>query len=70
MSIEQLLDHIQIPKMVRVRQNFPRPVLADIAKTVREEMQRPEIIGRIKSGDKIAVTAGSRGIANIVLILR
>lgn len=70
MSIEQLLAHVQIPKMVRVRQNFPRPVLGDVAKAVREEMQRPEILGRIKSGDKIAVTAGSRGIANIALILR
>lgn len=70
MSIEQLLAHVQIPKMVRVIQNFPRPVLVDVAKAVREEMQRPEILGRIKSGDKIAVTAGSRGIANIALILR
>ncbi|GAB6152280.1 lactate racemase domain-containing protein [Desulfosporosinus burensis] len=70
MSLEQLLAHVQIPKMVRVRQNFARPILTDIPETVREEMQRPEILGRIKSGDKIAVTAGSRGIANIVLILR
>lgn len=70
MSIEQMLSHVQIPKMVRVLQNFPRPVLADVAKAVRQEMQRPEILGRIKSGDKIAITAGSRGIANIALILR
>ena len=70
MSIEQLLAHVQIPKMVRVHQNFSRPVLTDVAKAVREEMQRPEILSRIKSGDKIAVTAGSRGIANNALILR
>lgn len=70
MSIEQLLNSIKIPKMVRVRQNFPRPVIVDIEEAVRESMQRPEILGRIKSGDRIAVTAGSRGITNIVLILR
>lgn len=70
MSIEQLLDNVQIPKMVRVRQSFSRPLLSDVAKSVRKEMQRPEILGRIKKGDKVAVTAGSRGIANIVLILR
>jgi hypothetical protein len=70
LSIEQLLSHVQIPKMVRVIQKFPRPKLDDIAEAVRLEMQRPEILGRIKSGDKIAVTAGSRGIDNIALILR
>lgn len=70
MSIEQLLAHVQIPKMFKVRQNFPRPVLVDVAKAVREEMQRTGILSRIKNGDKIAITAGSRGIANIVLILR
>jgi hypothetical protein len=70
MSMEQLLSHVQIPKMVKVIQNFPRPQITDIPKAVQSEIQRPEILRLIKSGDKIAVTAGSRGIANIAIILR
>lgn len=70
MSLEQMLSHIQIPQMVLVRQRFPRPVLKDVAGAVRAELGRPEILGRIKSGDRVAITAGSRGIANIALILR
>lgn len=70
MSLEQVLDNIQLPKMAKVRQNFPRPVLTDIPRAVKNELERPEILGRIKRGDRVAVTAGSRGIANIVLILR
>jgi len=69
-SLEQMLSHIQIPQMATIRQCFPRPVLKDVAGAVRAELARPEILGRIKSGNRVAVTAGSRGIANIALILR
>lgn len=70
MSLEQLLAEIHSPKMVKVRQSFPRPTLTDIPQAIRETLGGPEILGRIKRGDKVAVTAGSRGIANIALILR
>ena len=68
--MERLLSHIRIPGMVKVRQAFPRPVVSDVAAAVRRELEQPEILGRIRPGDRVAVTAGSRGIANIVLILR
>ena len=70
MSLEQLLKQIQIPKMARIRQIFPRPTLTDIPQVLRKTLGHPQILGRIKSGDRVAVTAGSRGIANIALILR
>ncbi|GAB6171288.1 lactate racemase domain-containing protein [Paradesulfitobacterium aromaticivorans] len=70
MSLEQLLAPMEIPKMARIRQSFPRPTLSDIPMALRETLARPQILGRIKSGDRVAVTAGSRGIANIALILR
>ncbi|MHB1404860.1 MAG: lactate racemase domain-containing protein, partial [Desulfitobacteriaceae bacterium] len=69
MSLEQLLAPLQIPKMARIRQSFPRPTRPDIPQALRETLARPQILGRIKSGDRVAVTAGSRGIANIALIL-
>lgn len=58
------------PKVVKVRQDFPRPQVEDIEKTLREQFEKDEIASRIESGMKIAVTAGSRGIANIDVILR
>jgi len=51
------------PRMVRVRQTFPRPRVADIPRTVAEELGAAGL--PIKRGDTIAVGAGSRGIANI-----
>lgn len=59
-----------LPKMHKVRQNFPRPILKDIEGRIKEEFARPEIAGRIKPGMRIAVTVGSRGIRNIARIVR
>src|SRR5215470_7587886 len=56
-----------LPKMVRVRQTFPRPRVADIPRSVAETLERAGL--RIKRGDTVAVGAGSRGIANIGVIV-
>jgi len=59
-----------VPRMVRVRQRFPRPRVADAAGDVRAELARLNLQSRIRAGDRIAITAGSRGIRDIVTILR
>jgi hypothetical protein len=56
--------------MVRLRQHFERPRVEDIATAVRTQMERLNLATTIKRGDSVALTAGSRGIANIPLILR
>ena len=56
-----------LPKMIRVRQTFPRPRVADIPKTVLETLGAAAL--RVKGGDIVAVGAGSRGIANIDVIV-
>jgi hypothetical protein len=53
--------------MVRVRQTFPRPRVGDIPRSVAETLERAGL--RIKRGDTVAVGAGSRGIANIDVIV-
>lgn len=58
------------PKMLRVRQQFERPRLEDIASTVRDELARLDLGRTIKPGQSVALTAGSRGIANIPVILQ
>jgi hypothetical protein len=61
---------VQYPKFVRVRQKFERPFVANIPATVREELARLDLGKKIKPGQTVAMTAGSRGIANIPLILK
>src|SRR5258708_25171491 len=55
------------PRMVRVRQTFPRPRVADIPRSVAEALSGAAT--PIKRGDTVAVGAGSRGIANIAVIV-
>ena len=58
------------PKMIRVRQRFHAPTLADVAAEVRGELRRIEAGRVIRRGQSVAITVGSRGIANIALIVR
>ena len=59
-----------LPEIFRVRQTFAGPQLADVAGTVRAELARLQLEHKLHPGQSVAVTAGSRGIANIVVILR
>jgi len=54
--------------MLRVRQTFPRPQLADIPAGVRTALAAARL--SIKRGDTVAVGAGSRGIASIDVIVK
>ncbi len=69
-NVNALLRDIPLPKMYRVRQVFDTAQLGDPAGALRAELDRKEIRDRVKPGMKVALTAGSRGIDNIVLILR
>lgn len=58
------------PKMFKVQQVVPRPTVTDVALEVKEQLQAIRIAEIIRPGMKIAVTAGSRGITNIALIIK
>ena len=68
--IAELLQDIVLPKMIRVTQNFPNNAIQDIAGTVRTELRKPAITGRVKKGMRVAVAVGSRGVAEIPQIVR
>jgi hypothetical protein len=53
--------------MIRVRQTFPRPRVTDIPRAVTQTLGAAAL--RVKSGDTVAVGAGSRGIANIGVVV-
>jgi hypothetical protein len=61
---------LEFPKVVKVRQTFPRPRVEDVEGTVREQLRKEEITSAIRPGMSVAVTAGSRGIARIDEIIR
>lgn len=68
--VNRLVGGIPIPRMVRVRQEFDGARLADVGGAVRETLRGSGVLRGVKPGMRVAVTAGSRGIANIALILR
>lgn len=68
--IKSLVEDVYIPPFVRIKQSFERPIIADIASELKTQLSRREIAATIKPGMRIALTAGSRGVANIGLILR
>lgn len=57
-----------LPKMIKIRRHFQAPVIENIEAAVEAEMTKIHASLRIKPGMKIAITAGSRGIANIAKI--
>ena len=54
--------------LTKIRQHFPRPRIEDVPAAVAEQLQ--PMRGRIGKGDSIALTVGSRGIANVAAIAR
>lgn len=58
------------PTLYRIRQKFERPQVADIPATVTAELDRLDLRRTIRPGQTVALTAGSRGIANIPVLLK
>ena len=59
------------PRMLRIKQLFETaPPLIDIPMTVRQTLKRLRLSSEIKRGETVAITAGSRGIANIAVITK
>ena len=56
-------EEIKMPRMVKIRQKFPRPVCVDIASEVKKEVA--QFLHKLPSGARVAIAVGSRGISNI-----
>jgi hypothetical protein len=61
---------MKLPRFIKIRQRFSGPVVEDIDKTVAEQFDAIHLDEKITPGMRIAITAGSRGIANIPFIIR
>ncbi len=68
--IQELLQDIKLSRLVKVRQTFDVPRLADVPGTLRRELSRAEISRRVRPGMRVAVAVGSRGVAEIPALAR
>jgi len=62
-----MLSH---PQIFRVRQTFEAPQIEDVPAEVHAQLARLDLGKKIQPGQSVAITAGSRGIANIHVIIR
>lgn len=68
--IEELLEPISIPKMIKIRQHFDVKEISDTALEVQKVLQESDAMKKIKPGDKVAIAAGSRGVADLPILVR
>lgn len=68
--ITDLLKDVALPMMAGVRQIFPDEALSDVAQTLRAELNKPEIAERVAPRMRIAIAVGSRGLAELPLLVR
>ena len=54
-----------LPKMTRIQQKFEAPVLTDLPAAIHAELDRINAATIVKPGETVAITAGSRGVANV-----
>jgi Lactate racemase N-terminal domain len=61
---------MSLPKVVRVQQDFDATHISDIPTTVSEQINKLGLDSQLKPGETVAITGGSRGVANIAVITR
>lgn len=60
----------ELIKIRKIKQVFCQDKIADIPEYIHQEFIKSDLSSRIKAGDRIGITAGSRGISNIHVIVK
>lgn len=68
--VKELIGHEVIPQFYDVDYQMPYKRIENIKETVLSELKREGMLNRIMPGERVAITAGSREISNLVEILR
>lgn len=68
--IKDILKDIPLPSMVKVRQKFLAPQLEDVGAEVRKTLNETNVMAKINKGDSIAIAVGSRGLADLPVLVR
>ncbi len=61
---------MSFPRMFRIRQQFERPRIEDIPDETSAQLRRLQLDSQVQAGESVAITVGSRGIANIATITK
>ena len=61
---------MEFPEMALVEHQFNPQYIEDLPAAVREEMASLNLGNKVKAGDAVAITAGSRGVANIDTVIK
>ena len=71
-TVAELLKHVEIPRMLPIEQHFDSTHIPaeQVPEQVVRQLSRQEISCRFRPGMEIAITVGSRGIANIPEIIK
>ncbi|MGI8650680.1 MAG: lactate racemase domain-containing protein [Rubrobacter sp.] len=67
---EMTMDKNGLPKVLKVRQHFPRPRVEDLRAEILKQCAEDRISGLVEPGMSVAVTVGSRGISGIDVMVR
>jgi len=59
-----------LPRIFKIRQKIVTPPLADVEKEMNALLDRFNLASKVKSGDRVALTAGSRGIRDKAKVLK
>jgi hypothetical protein len=68
--IQSLLQGIPLPRMVKVRQKFDAPADGNVEQTLRNQIAKEAVAQKIQPGMRIAVAVGSRGLADLPVLVR
>jgi hypothetical protein len=70
-QIQQLNFSAPLPEtLLEVHQHFDAPKIDDVAAAARAALEESHILARMQPGDSVAVGVGSRGIANLPIIVK
>lgn len=70
--VDKICQEVVLPKMVKIRQNFDKTYLEprQIPEIILQQMSQDKIANQIYENHRIAIAVGSRGIANMALIVK
>ena len=68
--LQELLQDVPLPRMVKIRQTFAVNRIANVEESLRSALATPDITAKIVPGMKVAVAVGSRGLADLPLLVR
>ena len=69
-NLRSKMTEMSYPRMIQIKQKFKSaPAIEDIDQEVHRQLSKVGSMSSIRAGDSVAITAGSRGIANMHIIL-